>query len=124
MLWFRKHLRHGSWLALVALAINIALAFGHVHTPDGTVSEGQVASIAASDVTDSGQSPKHPAKHHADYLCPICMAAAAMGNALAPVPPGLSIEFADATIDHSIDHVRLLPKPAHIGFLSRGPPIS
>jgi hypothetical protein len=124
MLWFRKHLRHGSWLALVALAINIALAFGHVHTPDGTVPERQVASIAASNATDSGQSQKHPAKHHADYLCPICMAAAAMGNALAPVPPALSIEFADAMFDRSIDHVRLLPQPAHIGFLSRGPPIS
>jgi Protein of unknown function (DUF2946) len=124
MLWFRKHLKHGSWLALVALAIDIALAFGHVHAPDGTASGRQVASIAASDVTDSGQSQKHPAKSHADYLCPICMATAAMGNALAPVPPALSVEFADAMIDLSIDHVRLLPQPAHIGFLSRGPPIS
>ncbi|MBV9061492.1 MAG: DUF2946 family protein [Alphaproteobacteria bacterium] len=123
MLWFRKHLRHGSWLALVALAINIVLAFGHVHAPDGTVSGRQVASIAAGDVTDSGQSQKHPA-HHADYLCPICMAAAAMDNALAPVPPALSIEFADAMIDHPIDHVLLLPQPARIGYLSRGPPIS
>jgi hypothetical protein len=124
MLWFRKKLRLGSWLALVALAINFALAFGHVHAPDRTGSERQVALIAASAATDSRQSQKHPVDHHADYLCPICMAAAAMGNALAPGPPALSVEFADATIDHPIDRVRSAPQPKHTAFLSRGPPIS
>ena len=52
-------------------------------------SERQVALIAASAATDGGQSQKHPVDHHADYLCPICMAAAGMGNALAPGPPAL-----------------------------------
>src|SRR5438093_3038220 len=29
--WFRKHLKHGSRLALFALAIQFALSFGHFH---------------------------------------------------------------------------------------------
>ncbi len=123
MLWFRKHLTQGSWLALVALAINFALTFGHVHAPNGTGSERHVVLVAASAETDSGQSQNNPADH-ADYLCPICMAAAAIGSALAPAPPAVSVEFADAVIDHPIDHVRSAPQPTHTGFLSRGPPIS
>ena len=31
MNWFRKHLKHGSRLALFALAIQFALSFGHFH---------------------------------------------------------------------------------------------
>jgi hypothetical protein len=124
MLWFRKHLRHGSWLALVALAINFALAFGHVHAPDGTGSHRQVAQVAAGAAAGSGNSQNDPADHHADYLCPICMAAAAVGTALAPTPPALPVEFAEAAIDHLIDHICSPPRPTHTAFLSRGPPIS
>ena len=31
MKWFRKHLKHGSRLALFALAIQFGLSFGHFH---------------------------------------------------------------------------------------------
>ena len=31
MNWFRKHLKHGSRLALLALAIQFVLSFGHFH---------------------------------------------------------------------------------------------
>ena len=33
MKWFRKHLKHGSRLALFALAIQFALSFGHFQGP-------------------------------------------------------------------------------------------
>ncbi|WP_084809855.1 hypothetical protein [Bradyrhizobium sp. NAS80.1] len=123
MLWFRKHLRQGSWLALVALAINFMLAFGHVHKSDGTGSERQIAPIAAGAVTNSGHSQNNPADQ-ADYLCPICIAAAAMGTAVAPAPPALAVELTDAVIDRIIAHMRSVPQPTHTAFLSRGPPIS
>jgi hypothetical protein len=35
MRWFRDNIRQGSWAALIALAINLALSFGHVHAIDG-----------------------------------------------------------------------------------------
>jgi hypothetical protein len=31
MKWFRSNVRHGSWLALFALAIQVLLSFGHFH---------------------------------------------------------------------------------------------
>jgi hypothetical protein len=122
MRWFRKHIGRGSWLALVALAINFALAFGHVHALDGAGSERPL--IVALATGDSSQSQNRPADHHADYLCPICMAVAIIGSALAPTPPALPIEFAEARIDRPIDQLLSAPRSPHAGFQSRGPPLS
>jgi Protein of unknown function (DUF2946) len=123
MRWFRHHIRQGSWLALVALTINFALAFGHVHPLDGTkAARGTIIAAIAS--TDDGQTQKHPSDGQADYLCPICMAAAAMGSALAPTPPALPVEFADITVDHAIEYVVAAPRAPPAAFQSRGPPIS
>jgi hypothetical protein len=125
MRWFRDHIRQGSWFALVALAINLALAFGHVHAFDGSGAERAGALIAAIAAPQGdGTTPNHPADHQADYLCPICMAAAAMGAALAPSPPALPVEFADAPIDHAIEQATAVPRPPRAAFQSRGPPIS
>jgi hypothetical protein len=125
MRWFRDHIRQGSWFALIALAINLALAFGHIHASDGSGTEragSLIAAIAAPQ--GDGTTQNHPADHPADYLCPICMAAAAMGTALAPAPPALPVEFADATIDHAIEQTTAVPQPPRAAFRSRGPPIS
>lgn len=124
MYWFRQHIRHGSWLALIALVINLALAFGHVHGFAGKVSERSGVLIAAIAGADGGQNRHNPSDGHPDYLCPICMATAAMGSGLAPTPPVLHVEFAVASIDQPIDHFRLLLQPPRAAFESRGPPIS
>jgi hypothetical protein len=123
MRWFRDHIRQGSWLALVALTINLALAFGHVHALDGT-SSGRGTIVAAIASTDSGQTQKHPADGRADYLCPICMAAAAVSHALTATPPGVPVEFAETVIDHAFEQTRDLFQPPRASFQSRGPPIS
>jgi hypothetical protein len=124
MRWFRDHIRHGSWLALIAIAINFAVAFGHVHGFDGAGSElGLTSRIATVAGVDGDRTQKHPADQ-ADYLCPICMAAAAMGTALAPTPPALPVEFADAAIDRAIEHVITIPHAPRAAFQSRGPPLS
>jgi Protein of unknown function (DUF2946) len=124
MRWLRKHIRHGSWLALVALAINLTLAFGHVHGFAGKVSERPGALIAAIADADGDSNRRHPSDHHPDSLCPICVAIATMGSGLAPAPPALQVEFADARIDHPVDHFRFLLQPPRAAFESRGPPIS
>ncbi|MCP3460350.1 DUF2946 family protein [Bradyrhizobium sp. CCGUVB23] len=124
MRWFRQHIRHGSWLALVALAINLTLAFGHIHGFGGKVPEDSGALVAAMASADDGQGQHHPSDGHPDYLCPICMAATAMGNALLSTPPALQVEFADARIDQPIDHFRFLPQPPRAAFESRGPPLA
>jgi Protein of unknown function (DUF2946) len=122
MRWLRDHIRQGSWLALVALAINFVMTFGHIHPSDRTGSERAGLLIAAA--LDGDRSRNHPADNRSDDLCPICMAAAAMGTALAPTPAALPVEFADAAIDHAIEHAVATPHAPRAAFQSRGPPIS
>ncbi len=125
MRWFRDTLRQGSWLALIALAINLGLSFGHVHAIGGKVSGHGFAALAASvSSPDDGERQRQPGDGHADYLCPICMAATAMASALTPAPPALPLEFANATIDRTIMPVVAVVEPQRAAFQSRGPPIS
>src|SRR6266481_1384999 len=124
MRWFRDHIRHGSWFALVAIAINFAVAFGHVHATGGTGPERAGLLVAAIGAPDGDRTQNHPADNRADDLCPICMAVAAMGTALAPTPPALPIEFADVAIDRTIEAAVVIPQAPCAAFQSRGPPIS
>jgi hypothetical protein len=125
MRWFRDKIRQGTWLALIALAINLGLSFGHVHAIDGKISGRGIAAVAASIAsTDAGDRQRQPGDGHADYLCPICMAATAMANALTSTPPALPVEFANVTIDRTIASVVALVEPQRAAFQSRGPPIS
>ena len=125
MRWFRDHIRNGSWLALVALAINFAIAFGHVHALDrGDLERGPAALTAASAAPDSERTQNHPADNRADDLCPICMAAAALGTAFAPTPPASPVEFAAAAIDRAIEQATGVAYRPHAAFQSRAPPLS
>jgi hypothetical protein len=125
MRWFRDTLRQGSWLALIALAINLGLSFGHVHAIDGR-DHGRGLAVAAVSIASlsDGHKQDHPDDRHADYLCPICMAVTAMASALASAPPALPLEFANVTIDRTIEPVFALVEPPSAAFQSRGPPIS
>ena len=125
MRWFRDTIRQGTWLALIALAINLGLSFGHFHAIHGKVPGGGIAAVAGSLASpNDGQRPTNPDDSHADYLCPICMAAAAMANSLTSAPPALPPEFANVTIDRTIEAVFVLVEPPRAAFQSRAPPIS
>lgn len=125
MRWFRRHVRHGSLLALLALAINLALSFGHVHTLPGRHSDaGLIALITAAPTGNSDRSHDGDRQGHPDDLCPICMARAAMNNALAPTAPALPVQFASASIEHSSVLQAALVEPQRHAFNSRGPPVS
>jgi Protein of unknown function (DUF2946) len=125
MRWFRDHIRQGSWFALLALTINLALSFGHFHAADGkVVSGGLIATIAAVAGPDDGSKPNHPPEGHVDVLCPICVASSAVAHALAATPPVVPIEFASVTLTHKSPVVVARVEPPPAAFQSRGPPLS
>ena len=123
MRWFRDNVRQGSWAALIALAINLALSFGHVHAIDG---KGQVhhSDVLVAAIASADHEPGKPDEDHADYLCPICMASAAVASAVAPTPPVVRVEFVTGTIDHAIESTLAAVEPQRAAFQARGPPIS
>ena len=125
MRWFRDTIRHGSWLALIALAINLGLSFGHFHAIDSKATGTGIAIVAASPASpDDGQKQGNPVDSQTDYLCPICMAATAMASALASAPPAPPLDVANVAIDRTIVSVLVLVEPPRAAFQSRAPPVS
>jgi hypothetical protein len=126
----REHIRRGGLLALVALAINLALSFGHIHTIDAkgghhATSPWIVSAISSYDGHVANQSlPSLPDDDLGDQLCPICMAASGMATGMAPLLPAVSVQFTAASVDYAgaaTPDVRALHRSV---FQSRGPPLS
>jgi hypothetical protein len=124
MRWFRDNLGQGAWLALLALVINLGLTFGHVHAIEASRPEHGLIALAAADISHDGRTQDHRNDGQADYLCPICTAAAAMASPLASALPVLRVEFAGVTFDRSVEPVLAVVDPPTAAFQSRGPPIS
>ncbi len=122
MRWFRDNVRHGSWLALVAIVINLAISFGHVHVAGQVSDRGLIA--AALGATDHGKAPAHPDSPFGDDLCPICIATSAIANGMAAAPPAIPLQLEAAVfVDRPIAVVRLAVSLSRAPFQSRGPPL-
>ena len=123
MRWIRDNVRHGGWLALVAIAINLALSFGHIHLNNGHATEYSPV-LAALGISDQGKAPGHSDDPQGDYLCPICIASGAMANALASAPPApLPLQLTAIAVDRPITPVRFVVSAPRAAFQSRGPPV-
>ena len=75
MRWCRSRSRLGAYLALFALAFQLAVSFGHVHLERiAPVSAGASALASAQPSADDLNAPSNPAGRErlADDLCPIC----------------------------------------------------
>jgi len=117
---FRDHIRQGSWLALIALVINLGLSFGHIHAIGGGPRHALVATVA---LADSG-----PSGHHDDGLaddrCPICMAASAIGNALTATAPPLPHPVTYVAVDRGVEPTMAVVELSKAAFRSRAPPVA
>ena len=129
MRWFRSRSRLGAYLALFALAFQLAVSFGHVHLEHFTrpsAGMGASALAGAQPSADGLNAPSNPAgrEHPADDHCSICTLihlAGALVPAEAPSLPlptvfgRLRLELA-AEFDLTASHAAL--------FRARAPPIA
>jgi hypothetical protein len=119
MKWLRSNIKHGSRLALFALAIQFALSFGHFHG---------VAAQAAPAISQAAQ-PQQPASDHDSDRqshdgCAIC-AVVAMANAVTFATPPLlllpqAVEFLYLTTNTELVQLNAV----RVAFQPRAPPIS
>lgn len=125
MRWFRDNSGRGSWLALIALVINLSLSFGHIHSFDGrAVSAGPLAKLVSAATHDERGKPAHPGDDRVDTLCPICMASSSIAAALLSIPPALAVDFVvSATGPPTTPSVFRLAR-SRVAFQSRGPPLT
>jgi Protein of unknown function (DUF2946) len=118
MKWFRSNIKHGSRTALLALAIQFALSFGHFHG---------IAAQAAPAIA-SAQSQQTPSSHDSDQqpgdACAICAVIALANTVLFATPPLLllpqAVEFLYLTTDAEFVHLNAV----RVAFQPRAPPIS
>src|SRR5262249_45933420 len=75
MSWFRSRSRLGAYLALFALAFQLAVSFGHVHLERIAPLSAPASALAGTPPSaDDLTAPPNPAgrEHPADDHCPIC----------------------------------------------------
>jgi hypothetical protein len=92
MRWFRSRSRLGSYLALFALTVQLALSFGHVHPEryllgrqSATLSGVSATTVSASAIDSAGK--ETPAL--ADDFCPICALIHLAGTLVPAAAPSL-----------------------------------
>lgn len=115
----RDHIGLGSWFALIALVLNLALSFGHFHAIGGHRHGAVIVVVVSSDAAQTGHEDGL-----ADDHCPVCIAATLMGNALAAAAPALPHPIADTLVDRVVEPVVAFVEPPKAAFRSRAPPIS
>lgn len=134
MKWFRRHIKTGSRLALFALAIQLALSFGHFHFEPAHA--GPAVQIGLSDVDlssvdgvvapEASQQPSdhHDSDRHPGANCAACVLLSLAGNLLLSTPPVLllpdAIELLLLVTDAEFAHLN----SARLPFQSRAPPLS
>ncbi len=117
----------GAYLALLALTLQLALSFGHLHARD--ISAAGLA-LAHADgwhrptgAELSKQSPSNLADD--EDLCPICFSGFLLATSFVPEAPQPPVSFAFESIDHhvarTIGHVAAIRRTP---FQPRAPPLA
>jgi hypothetical protein len=121
MRWFRANRILGSRLALVALAVQFIVAFGHIHRDD-IYGFARTAAVTAPAPESSQPLPgDRPAKHGDDY-CAICAAVSLLGNSFAAAAPSLPLPAASHAIERFDRIAAIFIAPRRAAFQSRAPP--
>jgi hypothetical protein len=120
MSWFRKNLRMGSHLALLALAIQLVLSFSHVHLNGALQSQEYTASIAGADDA-GGTPPKSPVAPH-DLICAVCTLLQLAGSLVCPAAPALELPQQFDVAPPQSPGAPLLAALPHLPFNARAPP--
>jgi hypothetical protein len=127
MSWFRSRLKWGAYLALLALAFQLAVSFGHVHLDQIAPLAVDATAVAGTQTSDEGvTAPSKPAGREdiADHICPICtlihLAGALVPAETPPLPlPGI---FGSLRLDAAVAFDLTAAPGAR--FRARAPPLA
>jgi len=144
MKWFRSNIKGGARLALISLAVQFVLSFGHFHAIAAPASASQsvvtvsvaghsgeltAAQIKQQPSAAASQLKQRPAPASPDNdksadACAICAVMAMANTVLFATPPLLmlpqAVEFVHLLTDAEFAHL----KSAGAGFQPRAPPAS
>ena len=120
--WLRYDRRIGSWLALVALAIQLAVSFGHFHS-DATQRTDAAGATQSPQAHAAKSLPARQPSDDGDDYCPICASIYLAANSFVPEAPHLPVPLVSQDVEpfDSIADILVLPRRAP--FQSRAPPL-
>ena len=118
--WVHRYKHRGAVLALIALALQIALTFGHVHLR-GLAGGSQRA--IAEQIRLAHAPPQAPTQNPSDNddYCAICASIFLASSAFAP-PPQLLVPANFQRVEHWLNAASLVAQPPRLAFRSRAPP--
>jgi hypothetical protein len=141
MKWFRSNIKHGSRLALLALAIQFALSFGHFHgvaaqaapaiqsgiqSSPAPLEASRGSGLSAAEMAGQPAQRQKPAsdRDSDNDGCAICTVMAMANAVLFATPPLLelpqAVELLYLTTDAEFVHLNSI----RVAFQPRAPPIS
>ena len=120
MSWLRSNIRHGSRLALFALAIQFVLSFGHFH---GVAAKAAPLVQPQAGLTQPLSAPDEDQQRPAEP-CAICAVMALANTALAASPPVLLLPQAVELFYLATEAAFVRPDRCSLVFQPRAPPIS
>jgi hypothetical protein len=122
MSWIRLNRRFGAGLALAALLLQFALAFGHSH-PLGVGAPGPTRSAVAASVQDNGAATPAAPDPAGDDDCAICAVISIAGTARAAEPPSLPLPVEFVLVRLTGADAAIVVERRSLPFRSRAPPI-
>jgi hypothetical protein len=128
MAWLRTKRGVAVWLALFALACQLAFSFGHVHIGKAFPSLGAPAAAAATDAAAGGPSPaKDPADPagRADDFCAVCANISLASTLILPILAAILLML--GPFSNVLQQLVPAHEPAsfrHRPFGARGPPVA
>ena len=126
MRWIRDNVRFGAWCALLALTIQLALSFGHVHLTPMARSDGGAPLVAAATHVAPGapnDPTKAPAGPASDY-CAICAVINLAATAMPAAAPALPVVLAFSQVRFRPQTEAALAASPHRLFSARAPPLA
>ena len=137
MKWFRSNIKHGTRLALLALALQFVMGFGHFHGviaqaapaihSDAARSESATTDlVAAADVVSQSdqQQPGSDHDRQSGDVCAICAVIALANTLLFSTPPLLLLPQAVESLYLTADAEFVHLNSARVAFQPRAPPVS
>jgi len=130
--WVRCHKRFGARLALAALALQVALSFGHVHLDRAASASATIVAATALDKAVAQSSRQSQAQNAAqnpaqspvsdDDYCAICASIYLASTSFVALPPQLPVPVGFIRIAQSYGDVFGVVTPRRVAFQSRAPP--
>ena len=118
--WLRSNIRHGSRLALFALAIQFVLSFGHFH---GVAAKASPLLQSQAALTQPLSTPDEDQQRPAEP-CAICAVMALANAALSASPPVLLLPQAAGFLYLATEAEFVHLDHGHLPFQPRAPPAS